>query len=388
MSDARNPEALAEQALRALEEEDPRAARELLVEAVELAPHRADLVNALGVVHLHLGEPEAGRPLIERAIEMAAAEQHDPERRIHAQTMVEGFLLGLAAANEDLDQPAAAAEAYRRVLAQNPRQARARNSLACLLLAWGRTVEGIAELRGYLEDEADEPQFLAGGEALLEAIERARDLKLDPRMFLEAHRGAYVEFFDHHAKEQEARGWIAEAARMMRAPDGQVVPLVPEGARPYAAVRVDLVDPATSQVGQVGDQPMIVALHGFEAMARTPVLIEVVGEDLPLFVSSQAPWDQLPVQVLFRDRGAGDELDRVIGEWYLSGWSGAFGTKDEGRLHYVSDLAPVRDGRGYTLHVDCGRARVDAVAALIEALTALHRRWPMERVVIGRGHLP
>ena len=41
-----------------------------------------------------------------------------------------------------------------------------------------------------------------------------------------------------------------------------------------------------------------------------------------------------------------------------------------------------------TYHVDMGRARLDAVTALIDGLAGLHRQWPIERVVIGRGHLP
>jgi len=381
-------DALAQRALQALQGEDPRAARELLMKALEGAPHRADLVNALGVVHLHLGEPELGKPLIEQAVTMALAEAAMPDRKVVAETMLEGFLLGLAAACEDLDLPGESLAAYQRLLTLVPGQPRAQNGLAHLLLAWGRPVEGMAALGQYIDEDRDEPAFQEGAEALMSAIERVKETKLHPRMFLEAHRGSYVEFFDHHAEEQGKAGWIAEAARMKRDERGQIVPSIPQGARPYAAVRVDLVNPQTSEVGQVGDQPMIVALAGYEALARTPVAFEVIDEELPLWISTQAPWDQLPIQVLFRDKDGAEALDVAIGGWYLDGWKGAFGTTDDGRFHYVSDPEVKRDGRGVVYHVDCGRARFDAIPALIDALTRLHRTHPMTRVLIGRGHLP
>ena len=67
MSDI-NPEALAEAALRKLNEGDPREARKLLMQAVEAAPDRPDLLNALGVVQLQLGESHLALPLIEEAL--------------------------------------------------------------------------------------------------------------------------------------------------------------------------------------------------------------------------------------------------------------------------------------------------------------------------------
>lgn len=386
--DPRDPDTLAQRAMEALQNEDPRAARALLLEAAQLSPERPDLLNALGVVHLHLGEPELGKPFIVQAVEMALAHRAIPERRIAAETMVEGFLLGLAAACEDLDQPREAQAAYAQLLALSPGQPRARNGLAHLLLGWGRTVEGVVMLATYLEEDADEPQFQAAAEAVRDAIEKVRDTKLHPRMFLEAHRESYVEFFNHHAEEQGAKGWIAEAARMRRDAAGGIVPVIPEGARPYASVRVDLVNPETGEIGQVGDQPMVVALAGFEPLARVAVLFDWLDVDFPLSVSTQCPWDQLPVQVLFRDVGATDALDAAMGAWFTKGWSGAWGTPEEGRLHYISDPELRRGGRGVVYHVDCGRARFDAIPALIEVLAAVSRTWPIERVILGRGYLP
>ncbi|MFZ5476440.1 MAG: tetratricopeptide repeat protein [Myxococcota bacterium] len=382
------PEQLAERALKALQNDDPREARKLLMEAVHAAPDRPDLLNALGVVQLQLGEPELGKPLIEQAVAMATELRANPERREQADQMVEGFLLGLAAACEDLDLPDEAEAAYRRVLAENPGQPRARQGHAHLLLAWGRLDEGRAELARYIDEDRDEDPFVDSAEAFLGQLERFVKEDVHPREFLVAHRGSYCEMFDHYAEEQAKLGWIAEAARMKRAPDGRVVPMIPEGARPYAAVRVDLVNPQTSEIGQVGDQPMVVALAEYQALARAPVLVAWRNHPFDLRVSSQAPWDQLPIHVLFEKPGALDDLDAVVGDWYAAGWNGAFGSRDAGRFHYVSDPEPRRGGRGVVYHLDLGRASIDAIDDLLRRLTVLHERKKIARVVIGRGFLP
>ncbi len=389
MSDAtESPEALAERALKALSEDDPREARKLLVEAVRAAPNRPDLLNALGVVQLQLGEPELGKPLIEQAIAAATDEAaRDPSRKEQADIMVEGFLLSLAAACEDLDAPDEAEAAYQRVLAANPGQPRARQGYAHLLFGWGRIDDGRRELGRYVEEDRDEDPFIDGAAAYLTELARFVREDIHPGEFLNAHRGSYVEMFDHYAAEQAKLGWIAEAARMKRAPDGRIVPSIPEGARPYAAVRVDLVNPNTSEIGQVGDQPMVVALADYQALARAPVTIPWRERAFDLRISSQAPWDQLPVQILFAGR-APEEVDALIGDWYFAGWDGAWGSRDGGRFHYISDPELRRDGRAVVYHVDMGRSAVAAIEDLVRRLEGFHGEYPIRTVLIGRGFLP
>lgn len=383
-----NPEELAEKALRALSEGDPREARKLLMEAVQAAPNRPDLINALGVVQLQLGEPELGKPLIEQAIQMAVEEgARSPDRKEQVTLMVESFLLGLAAACEDLDDPNGAADAFGRVLAQNPGQPRARVGMGQLQLAAGALDEGRKTLALYVEEDRDEDIYLRGVQDLLNDIQRFLKDDIHPREFLAAHRGAYVEFFDHHADEQARLGWIAEAARMRRAPDGRIVPMIPEGARPYAAVRVDLVNPQTSEVGQIGDQPMVVALAGYQSLARGSVLFTWRDQPFDVRVSSQAPWDQLPIHLLFTNEAGAQAADAVIGDWYLHGWNGAFGSREAGRFHYISDPDIKRDGKGVIYHVDMGRASLDAIDDLLRRLVVLHQEHPIRQVIFGRGHL-
>jgi tetratricopeptide (TPR) repeat protein len=326
---------------------------------------------------------------MEQAIAVAREQvAGNPERASFFEPMIEGFLLGLAAAAEDLDEPGDALAAYDQVLAANPGQPRARSARAHLLLAWGELDAGARELDAYLDDARDEQPFLDGAMAYLSSLRSLQAADIHPREFLVGHRESYVEMFDHYAAEQAARGWIAEAARMRRDERGRIVPSIPEGARPYAALRVDLVNPQTSEVGQVGDQPMVVALAGYEPLARAPALLR--WRDLPfdLRVSTQAPWDQLPIQVAFDTAGALDDLDAVVGDWYLRGWDGAFGDADGRRFHYISDPEPRRDGRAVTYHCDLGRARVEAIDDLVRRLGVLHASRPIGRVILGRGYLP
>ena len=94
---------------------------------------------------------------------------------------------------------------------------------------------------------------------------------------MDAHRGSYVEFFNHHASEMAAKGWIAEAARMRKDDEGNLVPVIAEGARPYAGTRVDLVDPQTGQAGLVGEQPIV--LLGFGGIPGKRQLRCTVADD-------------------------------------------------------------------------------------------------------------
>ncbi len=386
----KDPQLLAETALRKFTEGDPREARKLLMEALEVAPERPDLIHALGVVHLQLGEAELALPIIHEAVsrceQMLAARPGESDQ---IGAMRDGFRLSLAAAHEDLDQPSEAEAAYRRVLADTPGQPRARQGLAHLLFARGDIDEGNRQLDLYIGEDRDENTFLDGAQAYRDDLERFYKNDIDPRELLVAHREAYCEMFDHYAQAQEAQGWIAEAGRMKRNDAGHVVPIIPEGARPYAAVRVDLVNPRTSEVGQVGDQPYVVALADYQALARAPAAIPWKKFEFDVRVSTQVPWDQLPISVLFeRDGGGPEALDAVIGDWYTDGYNGTFGTRDGHRFHYVSDPEPKRGGRGVTYNVDLGRARSEAIDDLMRRLGVLHGAHPVRRMLIGRGFLP
>lgn len=377
---------IAEKAMRALRGDDPRAARSALARILEQAPDRLDVQHAMAVTELRLGEAESALERLDKA-EIQARAQADET----AAALMGNLLLTKAAACEDLYDPAGAVACYREVMAHEAGNPRAAQGLGYLLMAWGRGDEGAAVLDAYVAAGLDDPEAIKGNGLYLQSYRKLLADDVHPRMFLEAHRGGYVEFFDHHARQMEEKGWIAEAARMRRGDDGALVPVIPEDARPYAAVRIDLVDPATGQQGQVGDQPMVVALAGYEPLARAPTLLRWPEADppFPTWVSTQCPWDQLPVQVALAEpsAAAAEALDAVVGDWYGAGFHGAFGTPQQGRFHYIGDPESPR-GAVITWNVDCGRAEPRAIDDLLRRLTALHERVPLRAVLLGRGYLP
>jgi tetratricopeptide (TPR) repeat protein len=387
-------EAIVTQAMAALREGETERARELVSGALDLAPDRPDIMHALAVLQLQLGEPQIALQLLDQAEEVALAKASASDEALMAQ-----LYLTRAAACEDNFDPGGAEDSFREVLANEPGHPRAMHGLGYLLIAWGRAAEGIKVLTEYVERGDEGEEYAQANGEFLSCVSRFAAADVHPREFLVAHRGAYVEFFDHHARAMEKQGWLAEAARMRRNANGDVVPLVPDGARPYAAVRVDLVDPATGQPGLVGDQPMVVALAGYEALSQAPALFDWPGHPFPLWVASQAPWNQLPIQLRFIDpvpaaMGAAlatafEAADKVIGDWYQAGFHGAFGTAERGRFHDISDPEtpnPADGGLNYT--VDCGRAELTAIDDLLRRLAVLHDRHPIGQVLIGRGFPP
>ena len=393
---AANPDELAQKALQMLNQGDgdPREARKLLLEAVKAAPDRPDLLHALGTVQLQLGEPEIALRLVEEAIGRLREQALRPDRRDQAEMLIEGFLLTQAAAYEDLSDWKGAKASYEEILKRDETMPRAQAGLAQLLLGVGDLDGGTRLLEAYIAADRDEDPFIEGATALLDSVRTFLRQDIHPREFLSAHHGSYTQAFTHHAADQEKLGWIAEAAKMKRAPDGQVVMSIPEGARPYAGIRVDLVNPQTGQIGQIGDQPMVVALADYQPLAQSVIQFAWRDQSFDVRVSTQCPWDQVPIQILLRPapqpalEQAVNDLDRAVGEWYLAGFDGAFGTSEANRFHYISDPEVRPDWRAVVYNVDMGRASTAAIDDLLRRLTVFHQHHPVERLLIGRGYLP
>ncbi len=375
-------EPLIDAALEATKQGSPEEARDALIAALREHPDRLDLIHALAVTLLRLGEPARVHQIVVEA--EALAKQRSREQDL---TLLPQFVLVRAAALEEMSDPAGAESAYREVLNNATDHPIALQGLGHLMLAWGRTEEGLEQLQAVIDADSDSAEYLEATQALIEGVKHFISADVHPRMFLEAHRGGYCEFFDHHADEMAKEGWIAEAAKMHRDASGNVVPIIPEGARPYAAIRVDLVDPASGQAGLVGDQPMVVALADHEIMARAPIVTDWPDHSFPVWVSSQAPWDQLPIAIRFESGDAVSQADPTIGDWYSAGYDGSFGVQDRGRFHYISD--PMELGPSTVMyHVDCGRTEVGAIDDLLKRLGVLHSHSPIAAVLIGRGFVP
>ncbi len=353
--------------------------------ALDLAPDRPDMNNALGMAYLRRGEPGTAIPYLERAANLSDAfadPKYDDLKR--------GFLVGLASAYELADRVDDARRTIDGVIRRWPSDAAARLQLANLLLSTARPEEGARVLRdaaAHLDEEsAKTAQVLS--DAVLAFIESEND----PILFLQANQESYCAYYDEIADEQEKEGWMAEAMRMVRGQDGEPKAFLARGARPYALQRIDLVNPADGTIANVYSEkePMVVALEGYEPLAEIPVLLRSQGHPYEVWVSSQSPWHWLRIAIQFER--AASEADRIawidgaIGEWYLAGFNGEFGERNRGRFHYIGDPEPVGD-RGVAYVVDLGRSSVDAIGALLRRLMAVHDKTPLRKVVFGFGRM-
>lgn len=355
--------------------------------AVDLAPERPDLNNLLAMAFLHRGDAGNAIPPLERAVQLS-----EPYEAPEHQALRREFHLSLATAYQLMDRVTDAAALLRRVIDRWPSQSvEARLQLGQLLLSTGDLPGG---MRAY-EDAADwlDKDQRSSAEALVGTLRAFLETEHDGRVFLQAHAESYAQYFDEVAAAQEKEGWYAEAARMSRGADGELHPVLPDGARPYAMSRVDLVNPADGTVSSVYSEaePMVVALNGLEALAQVPVLLPWKAWPFEVLVSTRCPWHWLSVTVQL-DEAPGsaealtDLIDPVIGGWYLSGFNGEFGEKERGRFHYVTDPDPLGD-RALSYVVDLGRASFEAVPALLRRLAVLHDRARIRRVVLGEGRL-
>jgi len=361
--------------------------------AVALDPSRPDMNNALGTAHMHRGDVGSAIAPLERAVDLAepftAPEHQELKREFHMQ---------LATAYQLMDRVAESAVVLRGVVTTWPDEVIPRLRLAQLLVSSCQLKEGLAVYRDAFDVlDAETKEAI---EALVGSVEAFLESEHEASVFLQGHQAEYKTYFDEVASQQP--DWYAEAARMAKGPDGEPVAVVVSGAKPYAFSRVDLVNPADGTVSSVysDKEPMVVALNGLEALAQVPILLPWKGHAFDVYVCTQCPWHWLTVTVQFETPVDGDDrveewirdrlcerIDPIIGDWYLAGYNGEYGTKDEGRFHYITDPEILGD-RGVSYVVDLGRARYSAVEALMRKLIVLHDTHPIRRVIFGRGGLP
>lgn len=369
-------------ALMAVQGDDLDAARDALFAALVDHPDRLDLVHTLAIIELQSGRPDHALDMAEKAAAVLSERRAPDDMKL-----LPSLLLAAGAACEELDRPDAAEEAYNQILEIEPGHPLASQGKGHLLLAWGRLEEGIAILQSVVDQGTDDPRFIEATMKLIAGVKGFNVDDLHPRNFIDAHQGGYCEFFNHHADRTAADGWIAEAARMHRDEQGNLVPSVGEDARPYAATRVDLVDPASGQAGLVGDEPMIVALNGHEIIAQAPILFEWPNNDFPTWGSSQVPWNLLNISIVFEGDLPQQQIDSTIGDWYTAGFDGAFGSPDRGRFHSITPPIPIGEN-GVRYDLDCGRAEPSAIDDLLKRLDVLHSSHPIAAMMIGRGFIP
>ncbi len=352
--------------------------------AVALDPTRPDMNNALGTAHMHRGDIGSAIEPLQRAVQLA-----EPFVLPEHQALKREFHMQLATAYQLMDRAPESADVMRRVIEQWPDEVIPRLRLAQLLVSSCQLDAGVKVYQEAFDTlDAETKEAI---EALVGSIGAFLESDHEASVFLKGHQAEYTTYFNEVASKQPE--WFSEAARMAAGPNGEPVPVVADGARPYALTRVDLVNPADGAVSGVysDKEPMIVALKGLEALAQVPILLPWNGHPFEVHVCTQCPWHWLSLTVQFEDEAAPEALveriDQTIGEWYLAGYNGEFGTKDAGRFHYVTDPEPLGD-RAVSYVVDLGRAKYDAIEALMRRLIVLHDKHRIRRVLFGRGNLP
>ena len=371
--------------LRAIEERRYDDAITAFQKVLELEPDRPDMNHALGMAYVHRGDVGNAIPHLEAAVRLAepySAPEHQPLKL--------EFHMSLATAYQLMDQVQKARAALEEVVRRWPEHVEARLQLGQLLLSTCQLEDGLQvykDAADYLDKEQRE-----AAEALVGSAEAFLESEHDANVFLQGHQESYVSYFDEVAKSQPT--WHAEAMRAQMV-DGEPQPVLAEGARPYALSRVDLVNPADNTVSGVysEQEPMIVALHGLEPLAQAPVMLPWNGGwPFETWVCTRCPWHWLGIIIQLQESAESDEalverVDPLVGEWYLQGFNGDFGSKERGYFHYIGD-PEVMGERAVAYVVDLGRAGYEAIPALLSKLTVLHERFPIQRVLFGYARLP
>lgn len=377
----------AREGMKHLEEGRLKEAIEQFTAALAIDDSRPDLTNLLGMAYLHRGEVGSAIPLLERSLTLA-----EPYNKPEHQPIRAHFAMGLASAYRQADRPRDAVDLLEMSARKWKDQAELRVQLGQILLESGQLDRGMAVFFRLASDPTLDEERQKAASAIHGALKAFNESEEPANLFLKAHRDSYADYFDSVVKEQEEGGWIPEAARMARGADGEPRPYLAQGARPWAMMRVDLVNPATNEVfGVYSDtEPMIVAVQGLEPLAEVAVLLPWKGHPFEVMVSTQCPWHWLTLTLEFDRPGSEAELaeraDPTLGDWYLAGYNGEFGEAHSGRFHDVTDAMAVGD-RAVSWNFDLGRARYEAIEALMRRLVVLHDTHPLRRVIFGRGRL-
>jgi tetratricopeptide (TPR) repeat protein len=377
---------LARQGIEAINEKRFDDAITAFTAALAVDDTRPDMNNALGMAYLHRGDVGNAIPHLERAVAMA-----EPFTAPEVQSMKRDFHIQLATAYQLMDQVDDAMRTLRGVIRRWPAVAEPYLQLGNLLLSTGELDEGkqiYRDAAGVLDGEEQK-----AAEVVVAAIEAFEESEHPGAVFLEAHAQSYKDYFDQVAEAQAEHGWYAEAARMARGADGEPVPILADGARPYALTRVDLVNPVDGTVSGVysEQEPMIVAVQGLEPLAEAAIVFPWADWPFDVGVCTRCPWHWLQIVIQFDSAAESPEalierVDELIGGWYLSGFNGEFGEPESGRFHYISDPEPLSD-RALAYTVDLGRARYEAIPTLLKRLTVLHDSQPIDRVLFGYARL-
>jgi len=379
----------AQAGIKAVNEHQFSKAIEAFEKALEIEPERPDMNNALGMAHLHRGDAVNAIPFLSKAIELARGFEGDEydDMKVH-------FIVGLATAQHLLEQTQQTIATLKTAAELWPENIVPLLHLGQLYFEACLLEEGLSVYRKLSTLESLDEEARQAAEAVVGSVEAFLNSEHTAGLFLQAHQESYIEYFNEVAAPQEQAGWFAEATRMSQDADGELKPMLAEGARPYALTRADLVNPKDNTVANVYEpsDPLIVHLNGLEPLAQLPIMFPWKEFPFEVWVSSQSPWHWLKLAIQFEDDLPDESelvkvIDDLIGAWYLKGFNGEFGTQEAGRFHYVSDPETIGT-RTVNYTFDLGRAEYSSIDALLRALTIFHDQRAIKRVLFGRGLLP
>ena len=348
-------------------------------------PDAADGWINLAAAERGLGRPHLAAEHFKTGIELLRKAGHEDRGLLSTALHAWGTTL------EALELTDEAAAAYREAAQEDPRAPTPLAALSTLLARAGHLREADKVATEYcmaavsiLAEKTNIAQVRRFQKALKDAA------VVDGQKLLAATREAYVKSFEE-ALAALPPGVQIEAEPLRKDEAGQTVPLLADPARPFSRVRFDAVDPKSGERWMIHDAPtygfpedLPAAKDGFFSV------VHAAGTPFPVLLCTRTAWDYFFVRLRFVSGlrpGTLESAERVIGDWYLKGVTGAFAENGRGYFHFLSKPLAIGES-GLRYEVDLGLSRLDAVAALLEVLKELHREEPIEIAVLGDGALP
>lgn len=353
---------------------DLKLAHAALRELSERSPDLAEAWINRGALERAMGDPEPAAAHLERGIALleARADEADP-------LLVPAYL-NLAEVLETLEEVGRAAGVLRQAFRRAPSSPAPLIQLASLQARAGDLDAAIRTSREYclaaVSILAEKPS-IGIVRKFQKAIEAADEI--DGKLLLIATREAHAMAFD-------AAAWpLRDTARF----EAQCASTDGEAGSIYALSRADAFIDASGEARSLTPSPV----YGFpgnapaarEALFTVPVEL---GAPFETRISTRTAWNALALRVRFRDALDETRLDaaeQAIAAWFRRGFEGGFSLQEgKGFFHAIS--RPTRIGaRALRFEIDLGLANQTAIAALVDALADLHRRVPIDRVVLGNG---
>lgn len=366
---------------------DYEAACETLGRLVEADPDSPEGWINLATAERSLGRVRLAAEHYERGIGLLRGLQTEDHG------LLASALHALAQTYEALELTDKAVAAYRASAQEDPRAPTPLASLATLLARAGQLAQADKVATSYCMAAVSvlaEKLNIAAVRRFQKALKQVSTV--DGNLLLVATREAYVRGFEQTAKKLPTTARY-EVEPQRRDEQGELTPVLANPERPWSRVRFDAVDAESGGRWMIQDTPT----YGFpgNCPAAADGLFSVPFDrdmPFPMLISTRTAWDYFFLRLRFENGlrpGTLEAAEELLGAWYLRGFEGEFGEKEQGRgyFHFLSEPFAIGD-YGLRYEVDLGLSQLDAFPALLDALRALHAKEPIAMCVIGDGALP